>query len=201
MRTFILSMRTSAILLTCIGAMTLAAAMDWRIASLAATSLAAAVFIFTAVSENYRLDRGGTTATAASAAVTAGCINAQLIGAVYGWGGLSMLAVYLFSGLYWRHGWQYGSGMILIAIGLYVYASNIAAPSSPLATLRARAISALLALVHGLAAAFALAILVASGKLATTKGDWAANHIFVAGGLAIVVISLLAYATYRKLAR
>ena len=53
--------------------------------------------------------------------------------------------------------------------------------------------------VDAAAASVALAIVFFSGKLRTPKDDWAANHIFVAGGLAIVVISLQAYATHRRL--
>ncbi|MGE3428549.1 MAG: hypothetical protein AB7I44_17475 [Hyphomicrobiaceae bacterium] len=203
MQAFVVSARTAATLFGCIAAMTLAAAMDWRIVSMAAAAIAAMLFVYTAITENRRLERTGptTTNTVTPAAIAAGRINAQLIGAVYNWGGLAMLTVYALSGIYWRHGWQYGLGMLLIALGLYNFARKISAPSSPLATPAALAISAMLALAQGIAAALALVILVASGKLATAKGDWAANHIFVAGGLAIVVISVLAYATHRRLSR
>ena len=42
----------------------------------------------------------------------------------------------------------------------------------------------------------AIVYIVASGALDTPKGDWAANHVFLAGGLmigAISLVSLLAY--------
>jgi hypothetical protein len=89
--------------------------------------------------------------------------------------------------------------MLLIALGLYVLARKLADPSS--ASPRQMETSAYLALSQGIAASIALVILAASGKLQTAKDDWAANHIFVAGGLAIVVISFLAFATHRRLSR
>ncbi len=125
--------------------------------------------------------------------------NAMLMALAYGWGGAAMLAVYMLTHLHWRHGWQYGSGMLLIALGLYVLARKLADPSS--ASPRQMETSAYLALSQGIAASIALVILAASGKLQTAKDDWAANHIFVAGGLAIVVISFLAFATHRRLSR
>ncbi|HRY06963.1 MAG TPA: hypothetical protein P5114_07565 [Hyphomicrobiaceae bacterium] len=203
MKAIDLPVRASALLLASILAMALGANQNWQVLSMAAATMAAIVLIHRAFTVNGQFT-SPTQAAAASptqAAITAGRANAQLIGTTYGWGGLAMLAVYMFSGLHWRHGWQYGSGMLLIALCLFVYARNVSAPSSPLAKPRALALAALLSPVHGIAAALALLILVASGKLATSKGDWAANHIFVAGGLIVVVISVLSYATYRRLSR
>lgn len=198
MQAIALPARTAAVLLSSIAAITLAAAMDWRIVSLAAATLAALTLIYTGTSENRRL---AATTTGLAAGANAGRINAQLIGTVYGWGGLAMLAVYMLSGLAWRHGWQYGLGMLLIALGLHLFARSLVSPSSRFATPGALGLAAVLALAHGIAAALALVVLVVSGKLATLKQDWAANHIFVAGGIAAVTLSMLAFATYRRLPR
>lgn len=202
MKSIDLPVRATALLLASIVAMAVCANMGWQALSIVAAAMAAIVLIHRAFTVNVQLGSTAPTASSAPAtAATAGRSNAQLIGTAYGWGGLAMLAVYMLSGLSWRHGWQYGSGMLLIALALFGYAGMIAAPSSPLAAPRALAFSAMLALAQGIAAALALVILVISGKLATAKGDWAANHIFVAGGLAIVVISVLAHTTYRRLSR
>jgi hypothetical protein len=43
--------------------------------------------------------------------------------------------------------------------------------------------------------------LIGNGKLAPPKTDWVANHIFLAGGLAIAALSAIAAVTQGKLAR
>jgi len=42
------------------------------------------------------------------------------------------------------------------------------------------------------AALVGLVFLLISGKLQSTKPDWIANHVFLAGGLLVVVLSYLA---------
>lgn len=126
--------------------------------------------------------------------------NALLMALIYGWGGLAMLAVYLSTDLGWRHGWQYGSGMLLIAAGLYIHAQRLRDTNSALAKPQRLDRMAWVAFAQGVAASIALVWLALSGKLASPKGDWAANYIFVAGGLAIVISSLLAFLTHRRLA-
>ena len=196
-----LPVRATALLLASIVAMALAANQNWQILSIAAAAMAAIVLFQHAFTVNNQIGTDRQSGSALPAAVAAGRANAQLIGTTYGWGGLAMLAVYMLSGLKWQHGWQYGSGMLLIALALHVYARMIAGSTSTFASPSALALSAYLALAQGIAAAIALAILILSGKLSTAKGDWAANHIFMAGGLAIVVVSFLAYATFRRLSR
>ena len=120
---------------------------------------------------------------------------------VYAWGGLAMLLVYELTQLHWRHGWQYGSIMLLIAGGLLAYVRALQNPASRLASPSAVERIVQLAAAHGIAAAAALGWLVLSGKLITYKGDWAANAIFLAGGLAIVFISAIAVLTHRRLTR
>jgi hypothetical protein len=63
---------------------------------------------------------------------------------------------------------------------------------------RASTLNILMAITvaQAVSVAAALVYIVASGTLATQKGDWAANHVFVAGALmigAISLVSLLAY--------
>lgn len=183
------------VVIASIAAMTWAGATDARVVSALAAALAALVLIVTAYNHN----RPAAADTAPTAPNAIAATNARLMAAVYGWGGLAMLAVYLLSGLAWRHGWQYGSGMLLIAAGLLIYARQVTDLAAPLAKPGALALGANLALAQAVAASVALVILMASGKLDTRKGDWAANHIFLAGGLAIVAVSLLAYATHRRL--
>ncbi|MEQ1611711.1 MAG: hypothetical protein ABL904_03080 [Hyphomicrobiaceae bacterium] len=125
--------------------------------------------------------------------------NARLIAWTWAAGAVSMLAVYRFSGLRWQHGWQYGSGMVLIASLIFIYALSIESPSSPLRRPRLLNAVALMAAAQGIAGTAGIMMLVISGKLGSMKGDWAANIIFVAGGFAIMVLSAIAVRTHARL--
>ena len=125
--------------------------------------------------------------------------NARLIAWTWAAGAISMLAVYRLSGLRWQHGWQYGSGMVVIAALVFVYALSIESPSSPLRRSRLLNAVALMAAVQGIAGTAGIMMLVISGKLGSMKGDWAANIIFIAGGFAITVLSAIAVRTHARI--
>jgi hypothetical protein len=101
--------------------------------------------------------------------LTAVRCNAALLATAWGVGACSMLGVYLLSGLKWQHGWQYGAGMALIALAAAAYARDP----------RWLNAAAIIVALQGVAAALGLAVLAGSGKLASIKGDWAANIVFV----------------------
>jgi hypothetical protein len=56
-------------------------------------------------------------------------------------------------------------------------------------------------MAQGFAAAVGVLILIVSGKLTAGKGDWIANLVFVAGGVAIAALSALSVRTQRRLMR
>jgi hypothetical protein len=56
-------------------------------------------------------------------------------------------------------------------------------------------------MLQGIAAVAGLVFLIGSGKLETVRPDWAANQIFLFGGLTIVGLSAIAVVTQRKLMR
>ncbi|MEQ1698209.1 MAG: hypothetical protein ABL901_20455 [Hyphomicrobiaceae bacterium] len=121
--------------------------------------------------------------------------NAELLALGYAWGGLTLLAVYLLTPLRWQHGWQYGSGMLLIAVLIYALSRGFAARWSRMLS---RTLS-WLTLLHGWAATAGLAWLIGSGKIWSVKGDWAADIVFAVGALVITGISALALRTSRIL--
>lgn len=123
--------------------------------------------------------------------------NARLLGLGYAWGGLSLLAVYLLTPLRWQHGWQYGSGMILIAALIYILSRGFTGCWTPAFS---RALM-LVTLLHGWAATAGLGWLVGSGKIWSIKGDWAADVVFASGAVIIAGISAMALRTSRLLAR
>lgn len=128
--------------------------------------------------------------------------NSLLAIATYGWGAAAMFSIYGLSHLNWRHWWQYGAAMTLLAVIAYACARillgrDAAQPSSPQALARL----AQMTLLQGIAAAAGLVYLVTSGALDTLKDDWAANHVFLAGGIPIALLSLLSWLTYRRLAQ
>lgn len=122
--------------------------------------------------------------------------TADLLGLGYGWGGASLLCVYLLSGLRWQHGWEYGLGMVVIAALVLAWArSQRGAPCSPAQFRRLMALSA----VHGIAALGGVGWLLASGKAQSIKGDWAANAVFLLGGLLIAGVTAMGLKTARRL--
>ena len=137
----------------------------------------------------------------AEAAVSALETNTQLLIVAYAWGGIAMFAVYRLSGLHWQHGWQYAAGMGLIAFLLQLYAWTLAHASSRLRQPRALVVAAQLSVVQALAALTGIIFLLVSGKFASPKGDWAANQIFVAGGVAVAVLSAICAVTHYRLMR
>ena len=126
--------------------------------------------------------------------------NTRLVALVYAWGAAALFAVYVVGDLKWRHGWQYGAAMALVAALLLWYVHALGSPGSRLATASHMRWAGLLARLHGLAAAAGLAFLIGAGKLATLKGDWAANHVFLAGGIGVVLLTVVAAHTHRSLA-
>jgi hypothetical protein len=118
--------------------------------------------------------------------------NARLAALVYAWGAAAMFAIYHLSGLTWRHGWQYGLLMALCAGGLLIYVRQLGG--------RREAPALGLTLLHGAAALCALAYLIGTGKLDTLKSDWAANHVFLFGGLSILALNVFAAITHVRLA-
>lgn len=122
--------------------------------------------------------------------------NAGLLALAYAWGGASLLAVYTLSPLRWQHGWQYGLGMLLIAVVIFAGSRLIERRWSKASALRLITVS----LVHGGAAAVALSWLILSNKFMSPKSDWAANVVFVCGAIIIGGISAIGIRTARLMA-
>ena len=118
---------------------------------------------------------------------------------VYGWAAAAMFVVYLISGPAWRHGWQYGSLFALIAFGLTSYVRNLQQSDHPASAKTALTASVLIAAIHAVAALAVAVWIFFSGKLDTIKGDWAANHIFLAGAIALAILGGLTVATQNVL--
>lgn len=117
--------------------------------------------------------------------------NVWLAALVYAWGASALFAIYSLSDLVWRHGYQYGLGASIFASCLGLYGMRLGRTGTGVPPL-------VLTLVHGAAAAGGLIYLIGSGKLATPKGDWAANEIFLWGGLAIVTLCIFSAVTQTR---
>ncbi|WP_072396373.1 hypothetical protein [Hyphomicrobium sp. CS1GBMeth3] len=119
--------------------------------------------------------------------------NVWLAALVYAWGASALFAIYSLSDLVWRHAFQYASGAAVFAAGIGLYALWLGRSSNrhvpPLA----------LTIVHGIAAAGGLAYLIGADKLATVKGDWAANEVFLWGSLAIVALCIMSLVTQTRI--
>ena len=189
------------VLLASAGAMWAAAGAGNRLLSFAAAGAFGTSIVLAALRTNVPLWRGAQP-PGASHRLQAEAMrrNARIAALVYAWGAAAMFAVYMLSGLAWRHGWQYGSGMALIAGAFlaYVHAMRL---GSALRTPRALRLAAGFTVLHAAGAAGGLRFLLGAGKLATIKGDWAANHVFLAGGTAILALCALTLVTHVVLAR
>jgi len=126
--------------------------------------------------------------------------NSLLTAIAYAWGSAAMFTIYSLGGLVWRHWWQYGAGMLLLAASTLICA-RLLVGSGTTAPADGRALRTLMrvTMLQMAAVVAALVYLVASGKLATLKDDWAANQVFIAGGVTVLVISLVSLITWRRL--
>jgi hypothetical protein len=143
----------------------------------------------------------GADAPAPQEEIIALCVrrNTLLAALVYAWGAAAILALYSLSSLSWRHWWQYGAAMALVAAGVFVYAHLL---TDEHGTYRApKALNALmwLTVAQGLAVIGVLVFLVVSGKLFTPRSDWAANYVFATGSVTLAVLSIISVLTYLRL--
>lgn len=117
---------------------------------------------------------------------------ARLMAVAWGWAGAAMITCYYLTDLGWQHAWQYGAAMVLIAIFASGYARARCAPGSRFAEDNMAIAAQWLTRLQGLAALAGVTILALSGKLEAGKQDWAANVVFVVGGLMIFALSMAA---------
>lgn len=124
--------------------------------------------------------------------------NARLTALVYAWGAAAMFAMYGLTQLSWRHWWQYGAGMALLgAISLWCAGwIERGTPTTQAARLRTLVQTTVVQLGAVVAA---LLYFFLADKLATPKDDWAANAVFLAGGLSVGIISVVSLLAYRRL--
>lgn len=127
--------------------------------------------------------------------------NARLIALVYVWGALGMLLLYQWTGLRWQHGLQYAFGMAAIGTLIFVWVHRSVQPGSRLVTPAALALALKGTLVHAVAALGGLVFLIGSGKIMSVRSDWAANRLFLAGGVAVVGLSVIGIWAHLHLTR
>ena len=130
---------------------------------------------------------------------TAAFETSRLIGITYFWCALAFFTIYLGTSVRWQHGWQYGSAMLLIAVGHAFYLARLADPADSASEPAAVNRLVKLAGYQAIAIAVGLIWLIGSGKLSTLKGDWAANQIFLAGGFAVMCLSMIMMRTHSVL--
>ncbi|MBU2583264.1 MAG: hypothetical protein KJ622_16265 [Alphaproteobacteria bacterium] len=154
-----------------------------------------------ATNRPYMNDAEGALKANADARLFASQQNARLMAVVYGWGAITILAIYGFTELWWFHSWQYGSAMGLMAATLLGFEHLLSDRESQFRSPIALDVSAVLAMAQASGAAAGIGFLVASGKLVSEKPDWPANHVFLAGGLALIFISVASAITHLRLRR
>jgi hypothetical protein len=181
-------------------AMTLAASASRKAESALAAGVFALVLVATAVRTNSPLWRQ--TARTTHAGVTprdALRQTARLVMLAYLWCALAFYAVYVGARIHWQHGWEYGSALLVIALAHAFYLWRLADPNDSLSGPVAIARAVRLAAYQAVAIACGLIWLIESGKLSSLKGDWAANQLFLAGGFAIMCLSMIIMKTHAVL--
>jgi hypothetical protein len=191
-------------LLTTLGAvlvaMTVAAGAIRKAESATAAAIFAIVLVATAVRTNSPLwRRSAGTADTGVTPRDALRQTAQLIMLAYLWCALAFYAIYIGTHVRWQHGWEYGSALMLIALAHVFYLWRIADPKDKFATPSAIARAMCLAFLQAVSIACGLIWLIGSGKLSSLKGDWAANQLFLAGGFAIMCLSMIMIKSYAVL--
>ena len=119
-------------------------------------------------------------------------LNAGLLASAFAWGGVTILAGYYLSDLFWHHAWQYGLGMCLAGLISYGMRWHL---SQHECFLRQAQWLQRLTLLSGLlviGAGAGLVFLLISGKLKAVNADWLANHVFVAGSVSVMALSAIA---------
>lgn len=184
-----------------------AASMAWSVAGLrpgiasAAAAAFALLLMLVALLANRSLWRLPADRITPAAAPMADVRNAALMALAYGWGAAALVAIYTLSGLDWRHGLQYAAGMGVIALLIAAYARALSHHDSRLRLPHARRVMPWITVLHAAAAASGVGYLFASGKLRSAKGDWAANIVFLIGGLTVLTLSVIAAVTQHRLSR
>jgi len=158
-----------------------------------AAALYAGIITGAALHINTPLWNGIAPAEAALDNVHAARRNARLAALVYGWAAAALLSFHALAGLDWYHYWQYGLGAALIAAGLILLVRRMGEPA------HFRAPPLALTALHAAIVGGGLAFLIGSGKVWSTRADWAANVVFLWGGLSLIVLCLVAGYTQRRL--
>lgn len=112
--------------------------------------------------------------------------------AVYGWAALSMAGMYYLTDLSWYHAYQYAIIFALAAGVTWLIARAVQGlrPGEPERIRRALSLLSPLAFAQGLGALGVAGALAWTGKLTAFRADWAANHVFFYGALALAAVSL-----------
>lgn len=177
--------------------------MLWAVASNAPGPLwaAAAVYALVAIAASVGLNAAyhGGRHRGPTAAVEAVASTSRITVLTYAWGGTALLLMYPVAGFWWRHNWQYGGAMLLIAVCLAAYLTLLGNTQSSLRSQSAISRAVALAWVQGIGGITALAWLIGTDKLKTLKNDWAANPVFVCGAAVLTVVSALVIVTHRRL--
>jgi len=127
--------------------------------------------------------------------------NARFMGFAYGWGSLSMATMYYLTDLYWYHAYQYSIYMAIPAVVSIIFARTLRSSKGSGHTQGNLKLSMYLTVFQALAMIGIVGYLLMSGKLEIIRKDWAADHVFLWGCLAILGLSILALAVQWRLSR
>lgn len=117
------------------------------------------------------------------------------------WSAAALFIAYPIAGLSWLHGWEYGLFFALAAFGFARYLQKLAKYKDEVPKASAVALATVLTIIQAIAIAVTLIWIIGSGKLATLRGDWLANDVFLASGCAALALSIVFLVRVRALGK
>jgi len=150
----------------------------------ALTALVFAVMAFLNGRPASRRTHGGRDGLSAASEV------ARLVALFLAWAGLAMAAMYYLTPLSWYHAYQYAIAFLFVAIAAYAVSRYLRKGLSRAPGSNWVKAIVFLTVAQGAAAGAGIVFLLVAGKVGTARADWAANNIFLAAAVGILLMSL-----------
>ena len=127
--------------------------------------------------------------------------NARFMGFAYAWGSLSIASMYYLTDLYWYHAYQYTLYLAVPAAISILFARTLSSSKGSGYSEGNLSLSKYITVVQAIAMLGIIFYLLSSGKLGVIRKDWAADNVFFWGAVTLLVLSILALAVQRRLAK
>jgi hypothetical protein len=125
--------------------------------------------------------------------------NAIVLGLTYFWASAAITGMYYVTDLKWYHAYQYALGLLVPALLCVLYGRAVRRERDRLRQHLLMRIGSWLGVLQLALMSGAVAALAAMDKIGSTRPDWAANHVFLAGAVTIAALCVLGIYSHRRL--